>query len=242
MILKDSLDSLENTLAPFLALKQEIDNLNIAARSDDKTPLQNTLALSEAEEKFAISDESANVIVFADIDKFKNVNTQYGQEVGDTAITKVGELIKKAFVENFQSEAFRIGGDEFILLFNRSQLNQFKSQTTAFEECVISFFDSDTVEEKTFTVKVSFGVVLYDADCDFRTLRNRAEMACKKAKTLANQRFYDWTEELERNQMIEFRETCSACETIIRCDVPNSRKEWSKIMRCPICENSFEDA
>jgi len=239
MILKDSLDSLEITLAPFLALKRELDNLNKAARSDDKTPLQNALALSEAEEKFAISNESANVVVFADIDKFKNVNTEYGQDVGDTAITQIGELIKSEFIEKFQSEAFRVSGDEFILLFNQAQLNQFKLQTASFEKCEVSFFDSDTAEEKKFTVKVSFGIVLYEADCDFRKLRNRAEMACKKAKTLTDQRFCDWTEELERNQMRELRETCPSCETIIRCDVPNNIAE-PKISHCSICQHSFE--
>lgn len=236
MTLKEALESLK------INLERELENLEKVARSDDKTPLQNALAFSEAEKRFAISDEGANVIVFADIDKFKNVNNQYGQFAGDTAIEGIGKLIKASFVENFQSEAFRISGDEFVLLFNQNFLNEFKSQTKSFGNCTISFFDTSTEEEKTFTVKVSFGIVLNDADCDFQTLRNRAEMACKKAKTLTDQRFYDWTEELERNQMIEFRDTCPKCETIISCDVPKNRKEITKILRCPICENSFENA
>lgn len=231
MTLKESLESLK------INLQRELENLGKAARSDDKTPLQNALAYNEAEENFAVSDENANVIVFADIDKFKNVNSQYGQIVGDTAITKVGELIKSSFVENFQSEGFRISGDEFILLFNQGFLDEFKKNTTLFEKCAVSFFDSDTAEEKIFTVKVSFGIALSDADCDFQTLRGRAELACKKAKTLSDQRFFEWTSEIERHKTNDFRVTCPNCETITRCDVLAKREEKITKLRCPVCDN-----
>ncbi len=149
-------------------------------------------------------------------------------------------MIKTLFVENFQSEAFRISGDEFILLFNRNYLNQFKSQTTSFEKCAVSFVEPKTDKEKIFTVRVSFGIAFYNAGDDFQVLRNRAEMACKKAKTSTEQRFFVWTAELERSQTKEFRETCQKCETIIRCDVPDGKKEITKILRCPVCEHSFE--
>ena len=97
-MLKDALESIENTLGPFLTLLQrELHSLQTAARADDKTPLQNALALAEISEDFAISevdDKGEKIIVFADIDSFKNVNSLYGQAVGDTAITAVGEQIK----------------------------------------------------------------------------------------------------------------------------------------------------
>lgn len=230
MTLKESLESLK------INLQRELENLEKSARADDKTPLQNALAYNEAEEKFAISDESANVIVFADIDKLKNVNSQYGQIVGDTAITKVGELIKSRFIEKFQSQGFRISGDEFILLFNQSFLNEFKENTALFEKCAVSFFDSDTVEEKTFTVKVSFGIALSDSDCDFQTLRGRAELACKKAKTLSEQRFFEWTPEIERFRTRDFRVTCPNCETVTRCDILAQRTEKITKLRCPVCD------
>ena len=57
MTLKEALD----------AFGIALENLNLAARSDEKTPLQNALALSEVEEDFAVSEESEDVIVFADI-------------------------------------------------------------------------------------------------------------------------------------------------------------------------------
>ncbi len=80
MTLKEAIKSLEDSF------RKEVENLGKVARSDDKTPLQNALAYSEAEQNFAVFDESPNVFVFADIDKFKNVNTRFGQEVGDLAI------------------------------------------------------------------------------------------------------------------------------------------------------------
>ncbi len=95
---------------------------------------------------------------------------------------KIGELIKSSFIEKFQSGGFRVSGDEFVLLFRQSYLDEFKKTTALFENCTISFFDSNKEEEKTFSVKVSFGIALNDADCDFQILRNRAELACKKLK------------------------------------------------------------
>lgn len=228
MTFKESLELLR------INLEKELEILEKAARSDDKTPLQNALAYNEAKEKFGISDENANVIVFADIDKFKNVNSQYGQIAGDLAITKIGELMESSFIEKFQSQGFRISGDEFVLLFNDLFLNEFKKYSSLFQNYTIPFFDSNS-EEKTFSVKVSFGIALNDTDCDFQTLRDRAELACKKAKTLSDQRYFEWTSEIERYKTRSFRVTCPNCETITNCDVLEQREEKILSLRCPIC-------
>jgi diguanylate cyclase (GGDEF)-like protein len=241
MILKDALESLKSTLAPFIALQRELENLEKAARLDDKTPLLNGLAMSEAEEKFAASDESPNVVVFADINKFKSVNTEYGQYAGDVAIEKVGELINTELVESCGAQAFHISGDEFVLLLNQNSLEQLKLKTDSFKNCAVSFLDSSSEQEIQFIVKVSFGIALNDNVSDFRTLRSRAELACKKAKTLGGGKFFEWTEELERSRMEELRETCHKCGTITECNVPTDKKEIKSILRCPNCQISFAE-
>jgi GGDEF domain-containing protein len=102
MNLKESLDLLNlasNSLATAL------ESIHKAAHLDDKTTLQNALALDEAKDIFAISSESANVVVFADINDFKSINTQYGYVAGDTAIRRVGELCKR-ICRGLQSTGF----------------------------------------------------------------------------------------------------------------------------------------
>lgn len=83
MNLKEALD----------ALKIAFANFEKAARSDDKTSLQNALALSEAKDAFATADDTPTIVVFADINRFKAINTEYGYAAGDAAISQIGLLI-----------------------------------------------------------------------------------------------------------------------------------------------------
>lgn len=53
-------------------------------------------------------------VVMIDIDHFKELNDTLGHWAGDDYLRKVGQLIRAAVRE--QDEAFRYGGDEFVLL------------------------------------------------------------------------------------------------------------------------------
>jgi diguanylate cyclase (GGDEF)-like protein len=54
-------------------------------------------------------------IVALDIDNFKRVNDVYGHAMGDRVLLILTEILRQEMPEN--SEMFRIGGDEFMLLF-----------------------------------------------------------------------------------------------------------------------------
>jgi GGDEF domain-containing protein len=76
----------------------------------------------------------------------------------------------KEFVEDCKAQAFRISGDEFVILLNQSSLEQFKLKTVSFEKCTVSFSDGQS-NEKSFTVSVSFGIALSSRkkiSCAFR--------------------------------------------------------------------------
>lgn len=240
MNLKESLDSLKIAFAPFVALQNALENIEKAARSDDKTPLQNAFALNEAREVFAKTVESADVVVFADINDFKNINDTQGYYAGDTAIRRVGELIESEFIEKCQAQAFHPSGDEFIMLLRRDLVENFKAAAASFKECAVSFFDG--VEgEKNFNVSVSFGIAFNDDASDFQKLHSRAETACKKAKISGGGTCLEWTEEMERNRLEPLRRNCRRCQTVIKVDVPASKKSEMKIKICPICTKSFND-
>lgn len=113
MILKDALDALRIAFA----------DVEQAARSDDKTPLQNALALSEAKETFASTEDKPNIVVFADANRFKSINTVYGQAGGDAAINQIGILIQELCVQNCEAQAFRQSGDEFVILLHNKFLD-----------------------------------------------------------------------------------------------------------------------
>lgn len=234
MNLKESLDSLRIAFAPFVALHNALENLEKAARADDKTPLQNAFALSEAREVFAKTVDDADVVVFADINDFKNINDTFGYYAGDTAIRRVGELMQTEFVEEFKARAFHPSGDEFIVLLRQDSAEKLKTAAGLFKDCAISLIDADA-GEKNFTVSVSFGIAYNDNVSDFQKLHSRAEVACKKAKTLGGGKYVEWNEELERNRFEQMRRNCPHCQTIIKADVPVAIISEIKIQICPIC-------
>lgn len=222
-MLKDALDALIKAVA----------DLEKAARSDDKTPLQNSLALNEAKETFGISENNPNILVFADINDFKFVNGEYGYANGDAAINQVGIKIQELLVENCQAQAFRQSGDEFIILLHKDSLNDFRKSVQFFESCFVSGIECE------FSVSVSFGYFVKIDECDFETLRARAETACKKAKKQDKEICVEWTEEIEENLVGDFRKNCPKCKSVTSCYIPQN-SGINKIRFCAACGYRFE--
>lgn len=57
----------------------------------------------------SITEES--MVVYIDVDDFKEINDTYGHDMGDKVLIKISELIKKAYGK--YGLCYRIGGDEF---------------------------------------------------------------------------------------------------------------------------------
>jgi diguanylate cyclase (GGDEF)-like protein len=56
------------------------------------------------------------VVAVCDMDGFKDVNDRYGHLVGDEILRNVGHLLQASI--RLEDEAFRWGGDEFVILFH----------------------------------------------------------------------------------------------------------------------------
>jgi len=56
------------------------------------------------------------VVVVCDMDNFKEVNDRYGHLVGDEILRNVGNLLERSI--RHEDEAYRWGGDEFVILFS----------------------------------------------------------------------------------------------------------------------------
>jgi diguanylate cyclase (GGDEF)-like protein len=111
--LRSELDSLEKTTAG----TSELDHL---------TGLQNRLALERhLEESFS------GVVTVCDLDYFKEINDRFGHLVGDEVLRSVGHLIRKSI--RAEDEAFRWGGDEFVVLFRNQHLNIAQGRMAALE-------------------------------------------------------------------------------------------------------------
>jgi diguanylate cyclase (GGDEF)-like protein/putative nucleotidyltransferase with HDIG domain len=71
-----------------------------------QTDLRETLALSA-------STRSQLTLVLIDIDNFKSINDRFGHPVGDHVLTTLSSLMREEYGE---TQAYRIGGEEFALL------------------------------------------------------------------------------------------------------------------------------
>ncbi len=94
-------------------LRREVKNsLNL----DSLTGLLNQAALAARVENPAPFD---GVVTVCDMDNFKEVNDRYGHLVGDEILRNIGHLLRSSI--RHEDEAFRWGGDEFVILFQNQR-------------------------------------------------------------------------------------------------------------------------
>ncbi|MEM1362106.1 MAG: EAL domain-containing protein, partial [Pseudomonadota bacterium] len=89
-----------------------------AARHDALTGLGNRKLLDEisAGPKIPSAGNSRFLVLAIDLDRFKYVNDTFGHEAGDAVLKGVAECLLARAGEAVDHLAFRIGGDEFVLL------------------------------------------------------------------------------------------------------------------------------
>jgi len=101
-------------------LGSELDHVRREARHtldlDRLTGLLNQAALARRVES---PDEFAGVVAVCDMDNFKDINDRYGHLVGDEILRNIGNLLQSSI--RHEDEAFRWGGDEFVILFQNQR-------------------------------------------------------------------------------------------------------------------------
>ena len=83
---------------------------------DRLTGLFNQAALARRVEE---PDGFEGVVAVCDMDNFKDVNDRYGHLVGDEILRNIGNLLQSSI--RHEDEAFRWGGDEFVILFHNQR-------------------------------------------------------------------------------------------------------------------------
>jgi diguanylate cyclase (GGDEF)-like protein len=110
----------ESQIGRIRQLAGEVDYLRRETQQrldlDHLTGLLNQAALSRRVDQACAFD---GVVAVCDIDNFKDVNDRYGHLVGDEILRNIGNLLKSSI--RHEDEAFRWGGDEFVILFHNQQ-------------------------------------------------------------------------------------------------------------------------
>lgn len=88
---------------------------------DYLTELYNSRKLSDVLQEL-YTDKKPFYLVYLDVDRFKEVNDTYGHAAGDSLLRTIAKRISDCKSE--KDYAFRIGGDEFVMLIQGSSIGQ----------------------------------------------------------------------------------------------------------------------
>lgn len=159
-------------------MQSDVEHRNEAV-IDPLTGLLNRHALrnrtNELAQRSAITAEPIGVVV-ADIDYFKRINDEHGHPVGDAVLKDLAYLLRKE-LRAFDL-AYRIGGEEFLLLLPGADLREAVEFAETLRETV------GRAERGGVNVTMSFGVSSsgYDGIFDYDHVFAAADAALYDAK------------------------------------------------------------
>ncbi len=154
------------------------DALQHQASTDTLTGLLSRMEMENAIEAIFDGDARGHILMYCDLDRFKEVNDVAGHAAGDKLLTDIGEIIRKSVRRN--DLCGRMGGDEFCVLLRdcglergRELAEEIRSKTTGYRLAWGTGY---------FSVGVSIGVAPSDAVNDAESLFRLADAACYAAK------------------------------------------------------------
>jgi diguanylate cyclase (GGDEF)-like protein len=163
-ILSDYLTNVLKTAVSILSESKAIEEIRLLALTDEVTGCFNQRKLVEDLNFFIARYPHERVgfsLLFVDIDYFKNVNDQYGHVVGSQLLIDMSSVLKNQLRSS--DLVYRYGGDEFIVLLPRTNIEETKK---------IALRISDSVKSSEFNIEnggkyklsLSVGIAEYPTD------------------------------------------------------------------------------
>lgn len=147
-----------------ISLRQKAENeLKKLAYTDTLTGLANRhqfYTLAEQAIKNSIRTKLLAGFCFIDIDGFKQFNDTYGHHFGDHMLIALANILKTSIRQS--DIAARIGGDEFVLIFEN--LNQREEAEQLIAKIKGEIEKQRAFEGTYFTINVSIGLGIYPED------------------------------------------------------------------------------
>ena len=154
----------------------------IGAGNDALTQLLNRRYLDTVlsrEIQFSRKNKTPLALLAIDADYFKSINDRYGHHAGDLALQVLADTLTK--YSKGSDYAFRVGGEEFLLLLVDTDLNLAKATAETIRQQVAESVIS-TSQNVKFTFTVSIGIKEYDGHPDYQRFLDAADQALYNAK------------------------------------------------------------
>jgi len=148
-------------------LESRTKSLEEQARRDGLTGLFNRAYLDDklgVEFKMAKERDWPLVVMFVDLDHFKNVNDNYGHQVGDDVLRAAANILNECVRDT--DIVARYGGEEFVIIQPGCTMN---SANVVSERLINTFRDTrhPVQDGGELSVTASIGVAIMDDDCTF---------------------------------------------------------------------------
>ena len=147
---------------------------------DELTGLLNKGALTGKINNFLKKNPEGKGLLFVlDVDYFKTINDSFGHDVGDETLNKLGQYLSSKFKDN--QIVGRFGGDEFIILFEDIDDEEFASRVA--NEILKETIDLVKLPTDEAKFSVSIGAAIYKGkEKNYSELFKKADIALYKTK------------------------------------------------------------
>ncbi len=179
LLLKYALDELRATKAELLNTLQDLEHL---ANTDPLTQVLNRRSwqdLAKREWQRAQRYGTPFAVLMLDCDRFKQVNDQYGHDVGDRVLCAIAGTLQTTCRE--LDAIARYGGEEFAILLPQTDAETARNLAERLCQAIAAL--AVVVPDGTVKVTASLGVGGYqDGDADLLDVSRRADRALYAAK------------------------------------------------------------
>ena len=160
------------------ALETMTQKLEVLATVDSLTQVNNRysiMKIMQVEINRANRNSTPLSVVMFDIDLFKNINDNYGHDIGDKVLSNLSNLVQSSL----RSVDFlgRYGGEEFLIIMPNTSLD-FAKQTSERLRITVESHDFDDVDKLT----ISLGLVELEKDEDIDQVFKRLDDLLYKSK------------------------------------------------------------
>jgi len=141
----------------------------------------------EQQLKLAQRTETPFALCILDIDYFKKYNDSYGHQAGDQALTQVAWALKQN-LKRTNDFIFRLGGEEFGIIFNNMNIDQISDILHQIQRSIINLAIKHEQSEVHQYLTVSMGckICLNSREIEPDTLYRTADNALYQAKKTRN--------------------------------------------------------
>jgi len=142
--------------------KKMEEKLKEMSLTDELTKLYNRrgfFALLNQRLKVLKRQSSRAFLLYADLDKFKEINDSFGHHEGDRVLRDVADILRSTFRET--DIKARIGGDEFVVFLEGASEDSIKVIISLLEKNVS---DHNAKNPRGYEISMSMGVVAYDPE------------------------------------------------------------------------------